>query len=86
MINQQLLDYIRKQRAAGFSKQDITTSLGTAGWLIADINVAFAQTEETPPAPSLPSVAAPPPIVPPIIQPQSAAGGQSTNVGSFNNP
>lgn len=77
MINEQLLDYIRKQRAAGFSKQDITASLGATGWLVADINAAFVQIEQTP---------LPPPLASPAMQPQSAPHGQPTNVNSFNNP
>lgn len=74
MINQQLLDYIQKQRAAGFSKQDIIASLNTAGLLTADINAAFVQIEQTsfPPAP-------------PVIQPQSALHSKSASINPLNN-
>ncbi len=42
MVNQQLLDYIRQQLAAGVSKEEIIQSLITTGWQGQDINDAFA--------------------------------------------
>ncbi len=42
MVNQQLLDYIRQQLAAGVSKEEIIQSLITTGWQGQDINDAFS--------------------------------------------
>ncbi len=41
MINQQLLDYVRQQLAAGVAKEEITKTLLTQGWPQQDINETF---------------------------------------------
>ena len=43
MINQQLLDYVRQQLAAGVSKEEISKSLIAAGWQASDVNEALNQ-------------------------------------------
>lgn len=42
MLNQQLVNYIRKAYQAGMSKEEIRQSLISAGWKDWDINVAFS--------------------------------------------
>lgn len=42
MINEQLLEYIKQQLAAGLSRDDIAKTLISSGWQIADINEVFA--------------------------------------------
>ncbi len=43
MINQQLLDYVRQQLAAGVSKEEISKSLIAAGWQASDVNEVLNQ-------------------------------------------
>ena len=75
MINPQLLNYVRAQRAAGISKEEIIKALGGGGWSAQDAGEAFAAIEgvQVPPAPRpapLPPVAAPTPA--PVPQPRPA--------------
>ena len=51
MINQQLLDYVRQQLAAGVSKEEISKSLIAAGWQASDVNEALNPTVTQPPTP-----------------------------------
>ena len=64
MANEQLLSYIRQNTQAGFSRQDIETTLHNAGWADAEILAAFetiaqaknitsANTRKTPPVSEL---------------------------------
>ncbi len=70
MINPQLLNYVRAQRAAGVSREDIINALAGGGWSAQDANEAFAAIEgvQVPPAAPKPP---PPPAQP--IQPVAAA-------------
>ncbi len=43
MINQDLLDYVRQQSARGVSRQAMTDSLVSGGWLKENIDEAFAR-------------------------------------------
>jgi hypothetical protein len=45
MVNQQLLDYVRQQVAAGISKDVIKKALATQGWSEQDVNEAFSVIE-----------------------------------------
>jgi len=42
MINPQLLNYVRAQRAAGVSKEEIIKALAGGGWSALDAQEAFA--------------------------------------------
>ena len=93
MINPQLLDYVRAQRATGLSKDAITQALAAGGWSAQDANEAFMAIEgvKTPPPPP-PTSPGPtgarmitPPVVvagaavnPPIQAQQAPMGGQSS--------
>ncbi len=73
MANQQLVDYIKAQRAAGVSRPDLDKALTTAGWSAADMASAYAAADGiVPPAPV--SAPAPKPVasVQPVqpLQPQ----------------
>ena len=80
MVNPQLLQYVRAQRAAGVSKEDIIKALGGGGWSATDAQEAFAVIE-APPPPAAPRPAPLPPVTPapvqqrptPIAAPQPAA-------------
>ena len=52
MLNEQLLEYINEQFAAGLSKDDISKNLISTGWTVSDINEAFAAAT-TPVKPSI---------------------------------
>ncbi|MDP4020960.1 MAG: hypothetical protein Q8P58_02900 [Candidatus Adlerbacteria bacterium] len=77
MVNPQLLQYVRTQRAAGVSKEDIIKALAGGGWSAADALEAFTTIEAPPPPP--PMTPKPPPVQPmasaamsPAMQPRSA--------------
>lgn len=63
MINPQLLNYVRAQRAAGVPKEEIIKALSGGGWSAQDAQEAFAAIEgvQVPPQP-------PKPMPPPIVQ------------------
>lgn len=63
MANQQLVDYIKAQRAAGVSRPDLDKALTTAGWSAADMAAAYAAADGIVPPPPV-SVPAPKPVVP----------------------
>jgi hypothetical protein len=70
MINQQLLEYVRSQKAAGLSKEAITQALAAGGWTAQDVNEAFMAIEgvRTPPSPpAAPSASMPAQTLP--VQP-----------------
>ncbi len=50
MVTQQLIDFIRTQRAAGISKEAITASLASSGWLPQDIAAGLTATDPVAPA------------------------------------
>ena len=87
MINPQLLEYIRAQRAAGLSKDAITQALAAGGWNSQDANEAFMAIEGVktppPPPPAAPGPAAPRTITPPPTTPamQQPMGGQMQPMG-----
>ena len=56
MINAQLLDYVRAQRAAGLSREAITEAVSAGGWSANDVNEAFMAIDgvKTPPPPPPP--------------------------------
>ena len=66
MINEQLLAYVRAQRAAGVSKDAIIAALAQGGWTSQDVNEAFAAIEGV-------RIVQPPPMQPPV---QSMPGAQ----------
>lgn len=68
MINQQILDYVRQQLAAGVVKDDIKKSLITQGWLEQDVVECFTILEK----PTANPLQASSPIVSPIISTQQA--------------
>ncbi|KKQ58130.1 MAG: hypothetical protein UU52_C0014G0009 [Candidatus Levybacteria bacterium GW2011_GWB1_41_21] len=47
MINQELLDYTRRQLTSGVGKEEIGKALATQGWNQQDIEEAFITTEKT---------------------------------------
>ncbi|HVU80359.1 MAG TPA: hypothetical protein VHD37_03285 [Candidatus Paceibacterota bacterium] len=61
MINPQLLDYVRAQRASGLSKEAITQALAQGGWTAQDVSEAFMAIDgvQTPPPPPPAAPAAP---------------------------
>jgi len=81
MISPQLLAYVRAQRSAGVSKEEIIKALAGGGWSAADAQEAFnaIDTPAPPPAPPTPPpqpvVAAPlvatrpAPVISPIVTP-----------------
>ncbi|HVV39213.1 MAG TPA: hypothetical protein VHD31_02705 [Candidatus Paceibacterota bacterium] len=77
MINPQLLEYVRAQRAAGLSKDAITQALAQGGWSSQDANEAFMAIEgvKTPP----PAPAAPGPVAPRVLTPPTAVPGTAIN-------
>ncbi|HVV15495.1 MAG TPA: hypothetical protein VHD55_03805 [Candidatus Paceibacterota bacterium] len=70
MINPQLLDYVRAQRASGLSKEAITQALAQGGWTQQDVAEAFMAIDgvQTPPPPP-PPPATPGPVAPRVITP-----------------
>ena len=72
MVNPQLLQYVRAQRAAGVSKEDVIKALGGGGWSATDAQEAFAAIEAPPPPPAAPRPAPLPPVTPAPIQPRPA--------------
>lgn len=54
MINQQLLDYIRRQLASGVGKEEIGKALATQRWNEQDIDEAFITTGKVSPVPWAP--------------------------------
>ncbi len=71
MVNPQLLQYVRAQRAAGISKEDIVKALAGGGWSAQDAQEAFAAIDAPPPPPT--PKPAPPPITPPVSTPPVTA-------------
>lgn len=65
MINQQLLEYIRQQLAAGVAKEEVKKALATQGWNEQDINEGFATLEK----PQAPTQAVPPRVPAPVQMP-----------------
>ncbi|HVZ76093.1 MAG TPA: hypothetical protein VG934_02355 [Candidatus Paceibacterota bacterium] len=85
MINPQLLEYVRAQRAAGLSKEVITQALAAGGWTPGDVTEAFmaidgVQKPPTPPPPApapvapAPRAVTPPPMGMPMQQPIQPMG------------
>ena len=70
MPNQQLVDYIKAQLAAGAIKPDIRKAVATAGWPLADIERAFMAAERPAPKAPAPAPVAARPLVQPQAQPQ----------------
>lgn len=66
MVNPQLLQYVRAQRAAGVSREEIIKALAGGGWSAQDAQEAFAAIE-APPPPAAPKPPPPPP--PPVMTP-----------------
>lgn len=66
MVNPQLLQYVRAQRTAGVSKEDIIKALAGGGWSAQDAQEAFAAVE-TPQPPVAPRPVPPPA---PVVAPQ----------------
>lgn len=61
MANQQLVDYIKSQLAAGVTKQDLQKAITAAGWSMQDSNEGFMSAEgKVPPVPEAPKTPAPP--------------------------
>jgi hypothetical protein len=85
MINPQLLEYVRAQRAAGLSKDAITQALATGGWSAQDANEAFMAIEGVktppPPPPSAPGPVAPRVITPPATAVPGVAVNPPTPIG-----
>jgi hypothetical protein len=77
MINPQLLDYVRAQRASGLSKEAITQALAQGGWTAQDVSEAFMAIDgvQTPPPPPPPAPAS---AMAPAAAPVTAAS-VSTN-------
>lgn len=73
MVNPQLLAYVRAQRSAGVSKEEIVKALAGGGWSAQDAQEAFAAIDG-PPAP--PPMAAPKPP-PPVSTPNPAPSPMS---------
>ena len=48
MVNQELLNYVRGQLAAGVSKEALTITLTTQGWQVADVSSALAEATSVP--------------------------------------
>jgi hypothetical protein len=71
MINQQLLEYVRAQRAAGLPKEAIIQALAAGGWTTQDVNEAFMAIDgvRTPPPPPPPVQ----PVTPRVIVPPPGA-------------
>lgn len=69
MANQQLVDYIKSQLAAGVTKPDLQKAIETAGWSAQDMTDAFNVVEGK--APAIPAPATPKPVAPvqPVAQP-----------------
>ena len=67
MINPQLLQYVRAQRASGVSKEDISKALSSGGWSAADAAEAFQAIEGVSVAPPQPKPISPPA---PVVQPR----------------
>ena len=70
MANQQLVDYIKSQLAAGVTKPDLQKAITTAGWSEQDSTDAFNVVEGKVPATPAPAVPKPAAPVQPASQPQ----------------
>src|SRR3989344_2722817 len=70
MVNPQLLQYVRAQKAAGVSKEDIVKALSGGGWTAQDAQEAFAAIDAPPPV--LAQKPPPPPPQMPAQTPQMA--------------
>ena len=76
MINPQLLNYVRAQRAAGVSKEEIIKALAGGGWSALDAQEAFAALEGVTVPPAAPRSAPPltqAPVQTPAPQPRPVA-------------
>ncbi len=85
MINPQLLEYVRAQRANGLSKEAIIQALSAGGWTAADVNeamMAIDGVKTPPPPPPAPeqfkpvqprTIIPPPGAVPVVMTPIGAA-------------
>lgn len=62
MITKELVDFIKREKSAGHSSEQIKSVLVQNGWLSSDVEEGF-RTIDTPPV-SAPSPAAPPPPTP----------------------
>lgn len=73
MANQQLVDYIKSQLAAGVTKPDLQKAITTAGWSDQDstdaFNVVEGKVSATPAAPVAPAISKPAAPVQPVTQP-----------------
>jgi hypothetical protein len=73
MANQQLVDYIKSQLAAGVTKPDLQKAITTAGWSDQDsveaFNVVEGKVSATPAAPVTPAISKPVAPVQPVTQP-----------------
>src|ERR1043166_7054915 len=95
MPNQQLVDYIKGQLAAGVVKTDLEKAIASAGWSAQDAAAAFAAAEgKLPPPPAPPHAPSQPQ---PVQQPIEIGGmvigktgggsaGNNTGIGAFNTP
>src|SRR3989344_1875320 len=81
MINEQLLDYIRKQIEAGIDKESIKTTLISQGWLEQDVNESFMMIEKSTAIP-VPPANIPPPS---SIQPSSPIQSVPVSNGKISN-
>ena len=73
MVSPQLLQYVRAQRAAGISKEEIIKALAGGGWSAADAQEAFAAIE----APAASPMAPKPPPPPTAVAPKPPLGQAS---------
>ncbi len=73
MVHPELVDYIRRELAAGISKDVLIDVLKKATWRDADISNAFAEIEKPAVKPVPPMPTAPVPITPPTLKPTPPA-------------
>ncbi len=69
MINPQLLNYVRAQRAAGVQREEIIKALAGGGWSAQDAQEAFAAIEGVQVPPVTPKPVPPPAPVTPVSTP-----------------
>jgi len=85
MVNQQLLDYVRQQLAAGVAKPSLIQALAGQGWNAQDISEAFAAIEGAHPipAPTPAPIPTPSSVQPSVMQPIAVAvGGEKHTSGA----
>lgn len=77
MVNPQLLTYVRAQRAAGVSKEEIVKALAGGGWSAVDAQEAFAAIDGPPAPPPAPKPVTPPVTTAPATPPASTMSTMS---------